>query len=180
MLVITDKDQIGEAQEDVLHPETKQVIGKKVRRYPLKEPTLDVTEAQIGRAPVEQTNILKNDLDSICMHHGDFLCAIDAATLERVAEHLLTLGGTLGVVGRSFQIRIRAYRRLLALLPDNAQVTLEVLEADKRPVAATADHFEIRRVERVDVKTDRETSLILLHDPGHSLDERILREQFGY
>ena len=66
-----------------------------------------------------------------------------------------------------------------ALLPDAARVTIEVLEADKRPVAAAADHFEIRRVTRVSVVMDRATSLILLHDPGHSLDERILREQFG-
>ena len=55
-----------------------------------------------------------------------------------------------------------------------------MLEADKRPVAATADHFEIRDVSRVEVTMDKATSLILLHDPGHSLDERILREQFGY
>jgi NAD+ kinase len=27
---------------------------------------------------------------------------------------------------------------------------------------------------------DKATSLVLLHDPGHSLDERILREQFRY
>jgi NAD+ kinase len=67
-----------------------------------------------------------------------------------------------------------------ALLPDAARVTIEILEADKRPVAAAADHFEIRRVGRVAVAMDRATSLILLHDPGHSLDERILREQFGY
>ena len=67
-----------------------------------------------------------------------------------------------------------------ALLPDRARVVIEVLEADKRPVAATADHFEIRRVQRVEVETDHATSLVLLHDPGHSLDERILREQFGH
>jgi NAD+ kinase len=67
-----------------------------------------------------------------------------------------------------------------ALLPDTAQVVIDVLEADKRPVAAVADHFEIREVTRVAVAMDRATSLILLHDPGHSLDERILREQFGY
>ena len=67
-----------------------------------------------------------------------------------------------------------------ALLPDAAHVLIEVLEADKRPVAAAADHFEIRRVTRVAVAMDRQTSLVLLHDPGHSLDERILREQFGY
>jgi NAD+ kinase len=67
-----------------------------------------------------------------------------------------------------------------ALLPDTARVVIDVLEADKRPVAAVADHYEIRRVARVAVAMDRATSLILLHDPGHSLDERILREQFGY
>ena len=67
-----------------------------------------------------------------------------------------------------------------ALLPDQAKVAIEILEADKRPVAATADHFEIRRVQRVEIATDHDTTLVLLHDPGHSLDERILREQFGY
>jgi NAD+ kinase len=67
-----------------------------------------------------------------------------------------------------------------ALLPDEARVAIEILEADKRPVAATADHFEIRRVQRVEVATDHDTTMVLLHDPGHSLDERILREQFGY
>ena len=67
-----------------------------------------------------------------------------------------------------------------ALLPDMARVVIDVLEADKRPVAAVADHFEIRNVARVAAAMDRATSLILLHDPGHSLDERILREQFGY
>ena len=66
-----------------------------------------------------------------------------------------------------------------ALLSDKAEVTLEILEADKRPVAAVADHFEIRNVLRVKVTTDHSTGLELLHDPGHSMEERILREQFG-
>ena len=57
---------------------------------------------------------------------------------------------------------------------------IEALEPEKRPVAASADHFEIRRVARVEVETDPSKSLVLMHDPGHSLDERILREQFGY
>jgi NAD+ kinase len=66
-----------------------------------------------------------------------------------------------------------------ALLPDQASVTIEVLEADKRPVAAVADHTEIRNVARVDIALDRSIDIVILHDPGHSLDERILREQFG-
>jgi NAD+ kinase len=67
-----------------------------------------------------------------------------------------------------------------ALLPDKAKVTIEVLEADKRPVAAVADHDEVRSVRAVDVSMDHGVSINLLFDPGHNLDERILREQFGF
>jgi NAD+ kinase len=67
-----------------------------------------------------------------------------------------------------------------ALLPDKAKVGIDILETDKRPANAVADHFEIKNVVRVEVAMDHATGLTLLHDPGHSLDERILREQFGY
>jgi NAD+ kinase len=66
-----------------------------------------------------------------------------------------------------------------ALLPDRAKVVIEVLEAEKRPVSAVADHAEFRNVTRVAVEMDHGTGLTLLHDPGHSMEERILREQFG-
>jgi NAD+ kinase len=67
-----------------------------------------------------------------------------------------------------------------ALLPDAAEVTVEVLEADKRPCAAVADHTEVRSVKSVDIRMDHDISMHMLFDPGHSLDERIIREQFGY
>jgi NAD+ kinase len=67
-----------------------------------------------------------------------------------------------------------------ALLPDGARVRVEVLEADKRPVAAVADHEEVRAVLSVDIKMDHGIAMHMLFDPGHSLDERIVREQFGY
>ena len=67
-----------------------------------------------------------------------------------------------------------------ALLPDHARIAIEVLEPDKRPVSAVADHFEFRNVRRVDIAMDRSVDLVMLHDPGHSLEERILLEQFGY
>ena len=67
-----------------------------------------------------------------------------------------------------------------ALLPDKAKVTIEVKEADKRPVAAVADHDEVRNVRQVDISMDHSISLNMLFDPGHNLDERILREQFGF
>jgi NAD+ kinase len=67
-----------------------------------------------------------------------------------------------------------------ALLPDRARVIVEVREAAKRPVAAVADHDEVRSVRSVEISMDHDISMHMLFDPGHSLDERILREQFGY
>jgi NAD+ kinase len=67
-----------------------------------------------------------------------------------------------------------------ALLPNTAFVVIEVLEGDKRPVAAVADHDEARDVRRVEIISDKTISMRMMFDPGHSLEERILSEQFGY
>ncbi|MFN3448745.1 MAG: NAD kinase [Roseococcus sp.] len=65
-----------------------------------------------------------------------------------------------------------------ALLPSTARVVFEVLEAEKRPVSATADYTEVRDVRRVEVREDPSITLTMLFDPDHSLSERIIAEQF--
>jgi NAD+ kinase len=67
-----------------------------------------------------------------------------------------------------------------ALLPDRAQVFVEVQSTERRPVAAVADHDEVRDVRSVDIRMDHSIAMNILFDPGHSLDERVLREQFQY
>ena len=65
-----------------------------------------------------------------------------------------------------------------AILPSSARVSFEVLDHYKRAVSATADAYEVRDVVRVDAFEDKDTVLKLLFDPAHSLEERILNEQF--
>ncbi len=67
-----------------------------------------------------------------------------------------------------------------AILDHKARVLIEVLEAEKRPVAAVADHHETRDVTEVTVAEDRSRSVRLLFDAGHNLAERVLSEQFRY
>jgi NAD+ kinase len=67
-----------------------------------------------------------------------------------------------------------------ALLPRHVQISFQILEPAKRPVSAVADNAEVRDVSRVDVAEDRDRTVTMLFDPGHSLDERILDEQFFY
>lgn len=66
-----------------------------------------------------------------------------------------------------------------ALLPHTAQVRIEVVEPEHRSISAACDNFETRDVRAVDISEDDEAELTLLFDPGHALDERILREQFN-
>jgi NAD+ kinase len=65
-----------------------------------------------------------------------------------------------------------------ALLSHRARVRFEILEAAKRPVSAVADDLEVRNVTSVEVAEDRSIATTMLFDAGHSLDERILAEQF--
>ena len=65
-----------------------------------------------------------------------------------------------------------------AILPDRSHVRFRVLEPEKRPVAAVADQREIRDIAEVHIEIARDKELTLLFDPGHSLDERIVTEQF--
>jgi len=66
-----------------------------------------------------------------------------------------------------------------ALVKADAKVVFDVLNPAKRPVSATADNIEYRDITRVAVEQDIETSLTLLFDTDHGLDEKILREQFA-
>jgi NAD+ kinase len=66
-----------------------------------------------------------------------------------------------------------------ALLAHTAKVDFKILEADKRPVSAVADNFEVRHVAEVRVAEDRKVSITMLFDAGRSLEERVLAEQFA-
>jgi NAD+ kinase len=65
-----------------------------------------------------------------------------------------------------------------ALLPSEAAVLFEVLEADKRPVAAATEFAEVRNVVSVEVREDRNVAVTVLFDPDQALSERIIVEQF--
>jgi NAD+ kinase len=67
-----------------------------------------------------------------------------------------------------------------AILPHDAKIGIEVLEPDKRPVAAVADHEEVREVQIVEVMEDQSLTVRLMFDPGHTLAERVLAEQFRW
>ncbi len=67
-----------------------------------------------------------------------------------------------------------------ALLPNGARVRFDVLEAQKRPVSAVADNQEFRDIVAVDIEEHPDLTLTMLFDEGHTLEERMLLEQFAH
>ncbi len=68
----------------------------------------------------------------------------------------------------------------IAFVASETKEATDALEPDKRPVSAVADHTEFRDVVEVEVMEESGIDILMLFDPGHSLAERVLAEQFGY
>lgn len=67
-----------------------------------------------------------------------------------------------------------------ALLANKAKISITVLEPEKRPVSAVADHFETGGVMQVDVEQSAKIELVMMFDRERSLEELILAEQFRF
>ncbi|WP_297778693.1 NAD kinase [uncultured Roseovarius sp.] len=65
-----------------------------------------------------------------------------------------------------------------ALLPKTALVRFDVVDPDKRPVMADADSRWVENVLWVEIRSETRIKHRILFDPGHGLEERLLREQF--
>ncbi|NRB13761.1 MAG: NAD kinase [Rhizobiales bacterium] len=67
-----------------------------------------------------------------------------------------------------------------ALLPDSVSISIKICDPEKRPVSAVADHQEIRDISQIVIQQNKQDCATMLFDAKHGLEERILREQFGY
>lgn len=111
---------------------------------------------------------------------GVLIATPAGSTAYNLSAHgpILPIGSPLLAITPISPFRPRRWRG--AILPNKASVRFRVIEADKRPVSSVADNVEIKKVCEVVVRQDRSNGVTLLFDPGHSLEERVLNEQFLY
>ena len=174
------RQRLQAAQTTVIHPlvmRVRDIKGKQHEHYAINEVSLFRQTYQAARLRVlidgeERLPELVAD--------GVLLATPAGSTAYNLSAQgpILPINAPLMALTPISPFRPRRWRG--ALLPDTARVRVEVLEPEKRPVAAVADHDEVRAVRTVDIQMDHSISMQMLFDPGHSLDERILREQFGY
>jgi NAD+ kinase len=172
--------RIADAKPSIVHPLlmcAKNTQGDEFTAHAINEVSLLRQSSQIAKL-----RILINGQERMAelVTDGILVSTPAGSTAYNLSAHgpILPLDAPLMALTPISAFRPRRWHG--ALLPDGAKVRIEVLESQKRPVSVVADHDEFRDVDYVDVEMDHGTDLVLLHDPGHSLEERILREQFGY
>lgn len=137
-------------------------------------------------ALLRQTNqaahirILVNDRERVerLVADGVLLATAAGSTAYNLSAHgpILPLGTEAVVLTPISPFRPRRWQG--AILPASARVRFEILQPERRPVSATADYDEVRDVVAVEVRQQQDITHRLLFDPEHSLEERILSEQF--
>ncbi len=65
-----------------------------------------------------------------------------------------------------------------AVLPSHVAIRFDIREGGKRPVSSTADFTEVRNIKSVEVRQSESIGIDLLFDPDHTLEERMIKEQF--
>ena len=67
-----------------------------------------------------------------------------------------------------------------ALLSERNIIKIIVLNYSKRQVSVTADNIEFRNIKEVTIKSSKDKNCKILFDSNHSIEDKILNEQFEY
>jgi NAD+ kinase len=125
--------------------------------------------------------ITVDGIERLAAYAGDGVIIATAAgsTAYNLSAHgpIIPIGSNLLALTPVSPFRPRRWRG--ALLPDTAEIVIENLDPAKRPLAATADKVEFVHVHSVTVREDPSVVITLLFDPNHTLEERIIAEQFA-
>lgn len=143
----------------------------------INEVSLFRQSAQAAKVRISIDSQVRLD-ELIC--DGVMLATPAGSTAYNLSAHgpILPLDAPLLALTPVSPFRPRRWRG--ALIPNRSVVRFDILEADKRPVNAVADHAEVRSVTSVSVRESRRSTVTLLFDQSHSWNERILTEQFRY
>jgi NAD+ kinase len=173
-------ERLAAAKTETIHPLLARVTGADGRRHSaraINEVSLLRQSYQAAKLRITVDGQVRLE-ELIC--DGILIATPAGSTAYNLSAHgpILPINAPLLALTPISAFRPRRWRG--ALLPNRANVTIEVLEADKRPVNAVADHIEFKSVLTVEAAEDRHSACLIMFDRDHSWDDRILAEQFRY
>lgn len=171
-------DRVSAAEQEVIHPLKMQAHctnGDVVEALAINEVSLIRAGPQAAKLKISVDG--KPRLaELVC--DGALLATPAGSTAYNYSAHgpIIPIGAEILALTAMAAFRPRRWRG--ALLPMAAKVRFDVLEPEKRRVSAVADSKDAHDVTAVEIWSAPEISHKILFDPGHGLEERLLREQF--
>jgi NAD+ kinase len=170
--------RLARAEEAVLHPlamRAETADGAVTEALAINEVSLLRAGPQAAKLRIAIDGTTRLD-ELVC--DGALVATPAGSTAYNYSAHgpILPIGS--GVLALTAVAAFRPRRWRGALLPQSAVVRFDVLEPAKRPVMADADSRSVRDVAAVTIRSEPAVRHRILFDPGHGLDERLIREQF--
>ena len=172
------EERIQIAKEEIVNPlkmSATKTDGKKVEQLAINEVSILRSGPQAAKLSISIDGSEKLK-ELVC--DGALVCTPAGSTAYNYSAHgpILPIGAN--ILGLTAISAYRPRRWRGALLPLDAKIGIEVKNATKRPVSAVADTSEVKDVKHVFITIEKKLKHKLLFDPGHGLEERLLKEQF--
>lgn len=173
-------ERLRSAQRTKIYPLSMEVLdasGQRRTALALNEVSLFRSTHQAAKIQIAVDEEIRLE-ELIC--DGILLSTPAGSTAYNLSAHgpILPIEAPLLALTPISPFRPRRWRG--AILGNHATVRFVLHEAQKRPVSAVADNIEFQNVREVTVHEDRSHGVTLLFDPGKSLEERVLSEQFKF
>ncbi len=171
-------ERLRDAQEEVLNPlrmRATRMDGSLHEALAINEVSLLRQGPQAAKLKITVDDRLRME-ELVC--DGALVSTPAGSTAYNYSAHgpILPIGSDVLALTAIAPFRPRRWRG--ALLPKTARVRIDVTEPEKRPVMADADSRSVRDVVSVEIRSAPEVAHRILFDPGHGLEERLIREQF--
>ena len=168
-------DRAEAAVVNPLHMRATTTEGQVVEALAINEVSLLRAGPQAAKLRILVDGRLRME-ELVC--DGALLCTPAGSTAYNYSAHgpILPIGAEVLALTAVAAFRPRRWRG--ALFPKTAVVRFDVIDPDKRPVMADADSRSVANVVSVEIRSEPDIAHRILFDPGHGLDERLLREQF--
>ena len=173
------EERLNAAEQEVLNP-LKMVAecadGETREALAINEVSILRADAQAAKLRIWVDGKLR--LDELACD-GALLATPAGSTAYNYSAHgpILPIGSDVLALTAVAAFRPRRWRG--ALVPKSATVRIDVLEPEKRPSRAEADARSVGNVLSVQISSEPSVSHKIMFDPGHGLEERLIREQFA-
>jgi len=172
-------DRLAAAEEAVINPlamTATTLSGNQHRALAINEVSLLRAGPQAAKLRITIDGKLRLE-ELVC--DGALVATPAGSTAYNYSAHgpIVPIGAEILALTAIAPFRPRRWRG--ALLPKSAIVRFDVIEPERRRVMADADSRSVADVVSVEIRSEPRVEHRILFDPGHGLDERLIREQFA-